>query len=206
MKKLWCVLVFLSLGLAQVPQGVLEAKRAFVHVWEINSAGSHERICSGFARGVHLVATAGHCAPVRGKQYFISVPGDATLYPARVLSTVTRWPNLDQALLQVGEEAHLSPVYQCKGLPNAGDAVYTWAGPLGTDPILRVGIFSGAYNFPDNALFNKTYGGMLATSINIDKGASGSMMLSGEGCAWGILVGTWSTAVKLDGATAVPLR
>lgn len=197
------VLALLGLALAQPPA---LPERAFVHIWQ-QQGERWVRQCSGFAIGVKLVYTAGHCINDRKAAYAVSLPSaPQQRYPVRVSGVRYWWPKSDQALLSLEEgDLNLQPLYRCASLPTPGETVYSLAGPLGMQPLWFVGTYGGVVGFVDQAGVQATYGGMHYVASAGAKGASGSPWLRASGCYWGLWVGQWGEqGLSLPGALVIP--
>lgn len=198
----------LLLGAARsqsAPAEVVAAQRGFLTIWLESDTGEEPRaICSGFAIGTRMAVTAGHCVE-KGKTYSVSTAARPTVrLPVIVTSRRLSPPLYDQALLTlVPENEFFRPIPMCLSMPEVGETVWSWTGPLGFRAMLRNGIYSGVLINNNIPLWNKSVGGAHLTSINIDSGSSGSAVLRSSGCFWGIVSKKFTEQVKLDGAIVV---
>lgn len=200
------LLVLLGIAYSQAaPTEVIRAQRAFLTIWLESEDGSDPKaICSGFAVGTRVAVTAAHCVE-KGKTYSVStVDAPTTRLPVILTSRRYSAPLYDQALLTlVPEGAFFRPIPMCTTMPEVGESVWAWTGPLGFRAVLRNGIYSGVLINNNTPLWNRAVGGLHLTSVNIDSGSSGSAMLRSSGCFWGIVSRKFTEQVKLDGAIVV---
>jgi hypothetical protein len=196
--------VLFGVALAGVPGAVREAKGAVYNLWVFQD-GRMAVICTGTlvttGDGPRFL-TAGHCvADWPQARFYISRATDPDQLTRVHLvwwefQGIERWTEGDFALFKLPEsfkpEAAL-PL--CKGLPEEGEDVWAWTGPLGMLPILRTGVYSGELHFPDDPEMERAIGGMHFVDIEGAPGSSGSGMLrleEGRACVWGIWVGAFT--------------
>lgn len=212
-------LATLALALAPirlaVPGPILKAQLASFNLW-YRADNQMGIICSGLAvqtkDGPRLL-TAGHCpdalkeeAGLENTSWFISNdPKGERLTPVYLEAYRHSWPQEDWALFKFSSPP-VTLISYCKTQPTYGDAVYSWTGPEGMLPILRIGYYSGRLHFPDDPAAEREVGGMHFVQTNGAPGSSGSGFLqleNDQACAWGIWVGGFTTKTKLDGALVV---
>jgi len=203
-RALMALALFLGIALAVVPEDVRSAGAAVYNLWVMDN-GRVAIICTGTiaqtADGPRFIS-AGHCvSDFPRARYYISRSADPDQLVRVhlvwwVFGGIEAWREGDYAIFRLPEsfqpEAAL-PI--CKGLPEPGDSVWAWTGPLGMLPILRTGVYSGEIHFPDDQAIEEAIGGMPLVDIEGAPGSSGSAMLRLEGervCMWGVWVGAFT--------------
>lgn len=204
----------LLLALAGAPREVREARGAVYNLWVLDG-GVMAVICTGTAIQTEegpAFLTAGHCvADAPNARYYISQAVDPdVLVRVRLrwweFEGIEAWKEGDWAVFTLpdGWKGPTLPV--CRGVPEPGEDVWAWTGPLGMLPILRAGMYSGELHFPDSPEDEEAVGGMPFVDIEGAGGSSGSGMLrleDGKPCVWGVWVGAFTR--KPDGAIVSPL-
>lgn len=199
------------------PPSILRAGLAAYNLW-FRGENKTGIICSGLSvetpKGPRFL-TAGHCVDavkeaigLENASWFISSdPKGERLSAVYPEDYRHQWPEEDWALFRFSSTPDTLIPY-CHSLPTYGDTVYSWTGPLGALPILRIGYYSGRLHFPDDPEAERLVGGMHFVQTNGAPGSSGSGLLQVEdekACVWGIWVGGFTVQTKLDGALAVDL-
>lgn len=189
---------------------IRDAQKAVFNLW-MNDMGQMRIICTGTAvntpEGI-VFLSAGHCVADNPRAGFWVSQNTNPDIMVRVnlkwweFQGIDRWKEGDYAVFEFpGGYKPAATVAVCTNTPKPGDAVYTWTGPLGMLPILRVGTYSGEIHFPDSPEDEEAIGGMLFAEISGAGGSSGSSMLmveNGKACTWGIWVGAFNP--RPDGA------
>jgi len=198
------VLWALAFAVAAPPAAVRQAGQAVYNLWVLQD-NRMAVICTGTVVSTEdgpRFLSAGHCVSewFRGRFYISRAADPDQLIRVHLawwqFEGIWRWTYGDFAVFKLPETFKPDvalPV--CEGLPEPGEDVWAWTGPLGMLPILRTGVYSGEIHFPDDAELEKAIGGMLLIDINGAPGSSGSGLLrmeEGQVCVFGIWVGAFT--------------
>ena len=194
----------LAFALAAPPTAVRQAGQAVYNLWVFQN-NQMAVICTGTVVSTGdgpRFLSAGHCVSDRPQaRFYISRAAD----PDRLFRVylvwwefggIERWNHGDFAVFKLAETFKPEVAIPiCEGLPESGEGVWAWIGPLGMLPVLRTGVYSGKIHFPNSPEDEAAIGGMLLVDINGSPGSSGSGLLrveKGRVCVFGIWVGAFT--------------
>jgi hypothetical protein len=189
---------------ATPPAAVRQAGQAVYNLWVFQD-NQMAVICTGTIVSTEdgpRFLSAGHCVSdwPRARFYISRATDPEQLIRVHLawweFEGIGRWSYGDFAVFKLAETFKPEvAVPICEGLPESGEEVWSWTGPLGMLPILRTGVYSGEIHFPDSPEEEAAVGGMLLVDINGAPGSSGSGLLrmeKGRACVFGVWVGAFT--------------
>ncbi|MDW8069761.1 MAG: hypothetical protein RML46_12745 [Anaerolineae bacterium] len=198
-------LVILSALAASLPPNAVAQTRAAAYNLWVMASGKAAIICTGTAiltpDGKERFLSAGHCVDdfIYSGRFWISQGSDPhTLHRVVIerwtFNGIQNWNDGDWAVFRYASPSFkpLHSLNVCPAKPQPGEPVWSWTGPLGMEPILRTGLYSGELHFPDDPETEEAIGGMGFVDIEGAPGSSGSgviRMLNGKPCVFGVWVG-----------------
>jgi hypothetical protein len=204
LKPALLVLWALASALAAPPAAVREAEKAVYNLWVLHN-NRMAVICTGTVVSTEdgpRFLSAGHCVSdwPRARFYVSRSANPDRLFRVDLawweFEGIWRWSYGDFAVFKLPETFKPEVAIPiCKELPEPGEDVWSWTGPLGMLPVLRTGVYSGEIHFPDSPEDEEAIGGMLLVDINGAPGSSGSGLLrmeEGRVCVFGIWAGAFT--------------
>jgi hypothetical protein len=201
---------------AAPPATVRQAEKAVYNLWVLQN-NQMAVICTGTVVSTEdgpRFLSAGHCVADWPKaRFYISRAADPDqLFRVHLtwweFEGIWRWSYGDFAVFKLAETFKPEVAIPiCEELPEPGEEVWSWTGPLGMLPVFRSGVYSGEIHFPDSPEDEEAIGGMLLVDINGAPGSSGSGLLRMEGdrvCVFGIWVGAFTVGRVGTIASRIP--
>jgi len=199
------VLASCAVASSALPTRILQVRSSLVQIlYRETAAHPYQTICSGgqvaLESGVKLLS-AGHCVEEDPSGEYAALDSQHQLHPL----ALERWEH------DWGKKVDYALFAKVEGLPalksdyrpiEVGENVFSWSGPLGLALMPLRGYFLEYLDLPTD---DQEEEGMGLSTLEADGGASGSVVLDSRGQARAILVGAWTTSVKLDGSLFVPL-
>lgn len=201
---------------ATPPAAVREAEKAVYNLWVLHN-NQMAIVCTGTMVSTEdgpRFLSAGHCVSDWPRaRFFVSRSANPDqLFRVDLawweFEGIERWSYGDFAVFKLAETFKPEvAVSICEGLPEPGEEVWSWTGPLGMLPVLRTGVYSGEIHFPDSPEDEAAIGGMLLVDIHGAPGSSGSGLLrmeKGRVCVFGVWVGAFTAGNAGAIASRVP--
>jgi hypothetical protein len=181
---------FPSIGTTYKAPASVRAQRA--HVYNLMVDG--RAVCTAFAVEEQkslktYVISAGHCTSHgQTKTAFIRDSFTGKQYPVELQHSSFNWPNEDYSLWFFTGEWPKGGIRPTDEVPDLGDDVWTFGGPLGMTPMLSGGVYSGMSGCATPGDEACEIANMHSVTVVATYGSSGSPVLDAHGRVWAILV------------------